>query len=176
MSGEVDEIMAYFPSLADSVIRLQESFKKDIEDLKEIYYNVMTKESQKDFALYLTKEIYTPWSGIFFNLRKQFGNSFTFKQVEEANIIKASSISQDISEEEREEIMANAITEKYNLIDQTYIPDKENVDEDEVETYSETTDIANKLFGNGTGVLEQERLARLAKQQAALKSGPIRRR
>ena len=88
MSGEVDEIMAYFPSLADSVIRLQESFKKDIEDLKEIYYNVMTKESQKDFALYLTKEIYTPWSGIFFNLRKQFGNSFTFKQVEE-NFLKA---------------------------------------------------------------------------------------
>lgn len=83
LSGETDEIEAYFPGLVKSLDLVKKNIEKDIEDLKEIYYNVITKESQKDFALYLTREVYTPWASIFFNLRKEFGNGFTFAQVEE---------------------------------------------------------------------------------------------
>jgi len=84
MQGEIDEVVAYFPHLKDQVTQLQEMFKKDIEELRTVYYGVIDRESQKDFALFLTKEIWTPWSSIFFNLRKEFGNSFTFAQVEQA--------------------------------------------------------------------------------------------
>lgn len=53
-------------------------------ELKVVHAGVIGKESQKDFVLYLTKEIFTPFTSIFFNLRKEFGNGFTFVQVEEA--------------------------------------------------------------------------------------------
>lgn len=83
LSGDADEIETYFPYLKDSIDIIKYEIQKDIDNLKEIYHNVIQKETQKDFALYLTKEVYTPFASIFFNLRKQFGNSFTFAQVEE---------------------------------------------------------------------------------------------
>lgn len=83
LSGESDEIETYFPALVPYIEAIRNEIKKDIEELRCIYSNVIGKESQKDFALYLTKEKYTPFNSIFFSLRKEFG-MFTFQQVEEA--------------------------------------------------------------------------------------------
>lgn len=84
LSGETSEIEAYFPTLKFSLELIKTTVEQDLIDLKTIYSKVILQESQKDFALVLTKEFYTPFSGIFFQLRKEFGNSFTFAQVEEA--------------------------------------------------------------------------------------------
>ncbi len=82
LNGETDEVETYFPLLKDSISIIKQNIENDLKVLKEIYENVIIKESLKDFALYLTKENFTPWSSLFFQLRKDFGNSFTFTQVE----------------------------------------------------------------------------------------------
>jgi hypothetical protein len=84
LSGEVDEVLVYFPYLKDSIDILQIAIEEDLEELRKIYKEVINIDSQKDFAIKLTKEFYTPYSDIFFRLRKEFGSQFTFSQVEEA--------------------------------------------------------------------------------------------
>jgi hypothetical protein len=84
LSGEVDEVLVYFPYLEDSIDILQIAIEEDLEELRKIYKEVINIDSQKDFAIKLTKEFYTPYSDIFFRLRKEFGSQFTFSQVEEA--------------------------------------------------------------------------------------------
>lgn len=81
LMGEVDEVLVYFPGLKDSVDILQIAIEDDLKDLANIYHQVINIEDQKEFAIKLTKELYTPYSGIFFSLRKAFGSGFTFEQV-----------------------------------------------------------------------------------------------
>lgn len=83
LAGEVDEVLVYFPYLKDSIDILQIAIEEDIKELEEIYKQVVNIENQKDFAIKLTKDMYTPYSGIFFSLRKEFGSQFTFSQVEQ---------------------------------------------------------------------------------------------
>lgn len=81
LMGEVDEVLTYFPALKDSVNILQLAIEDDLKELADIYHQVVNISEQKEFAIKLTKELYTPYSGIFFSLRKEFGNSFTFEQL-----------------------------------------------------------------------------------------------
>jgi hypothetical protein len=93
---------------------------------------------------------------------------------------------QDITEAEREQIIEETIREKYNMIDQTTIIEK---DGDEINPMvvegvkgkpvtKEVQAMSHALFSGGDDVLEQERLLRIAKQQKSLNSGAssVRRR
>lgn len=81
LMGEIDEVLVYFPGLKDSVDILQIAIEDDLNELQNVYHQVINIDEQKDFAIKLTKELYTPYSSIFFNLRKAFGKGFTFEQV-----------------------------------------------------------------------------------------------
>lgn len=84
---------------------------------------------------------------------------------------------QDISEAEREEIMAEVIRKKFNMVDQAtaVMVDDDVVGVEESPAAkpmsAEAKQMTGALFGGAGGVLEEERMLRLAKQQKALNSG-----
>jgi len=108
------------------------------------------------------------------------------KEKEPKNIISVSEIDNDkISEEERERIMEDVIRKKFNMVDQATL-DSNN--EDSFDMLEEDLPVGNlppiespnsmskALFGAPGGILEEDRLLRLAKQQQALGSGGTFRR
>lgn len=170
---------------------IDEELLKDIEDtiVNEI-------KIDNDQAKNLTKVLIAKYN---FNVLKadreeivepiKVAPSSMFKQIEEKkdDIVEVSNIPDGISEIEREKIFEDAVRKKYNLMDGIY--EKQIEEESDGEEYlieqnknikkipnSEAQVMADRLFGSGPGILEEERLMRLAKQQNALKSGPIRRR
>ena len=109
------------------------------------------------------------------------------REKEPKNIISVSELDSDkISEEERERIMEDVIRKKFNMVDQATLDS--NNDEDSFDMLEEdlpvgnlppitsTNSMSKALFGAPGGVLEEERLLRLAKQQQALGSGGTFRR
>ena len=109
------------------------------------------------------------------------------REKEPKNIISVSELDNDkISEEERERIIEDVIRKKFNMVDQATLD--ANNDEDSFDMLEEDIPVGNlppiespnsmskALFGAPGGVLEEERLLRLAKQQQALGSGGTFRR
>jgi len=101
----------------------------------------------------------------------------------DAGIVELSELmSGEISEAEREKIMAEVVKEKMNMIESAVFP--EEFQEEFQEEFpsatvarsqprsSEADAMSNALFGGGGGgILEEERMLRLAKQQRAIQSG-----
>ncbi len=94
-----------------------------------------------------------------------------------AQIINVSELDDDenISEEERSQIMESVIREKFNMVDQTVFTEENKtgvVEEVRGKPVSkETKQMTQALFGGSDNFLEEERMLRLAKQQQVLNSG-----
>jgi hypothetical protein len=90
-----------------------------------------------------------------------------------ANIVKVSElVSGDLSESEREEIMAEVVKEKMNMVESAIPQELQNTIVRPQERSPEADAMSNALFGDGGGnILEEERMLRLAKQQRAMGSG-----
>ena len=84
LCGEEEEIISYFPHVKPIADILKLSIEEDLEELRTIYGTVIVHSDQKQFAIELTQNIYTPYASLFFQLKKEFGNSFTFEQVKTA--------------------------------------------------------------------------------------------
>jgi hypothetical protein len=85
--------------------------------------------------------------------------------IKKPNIVKMPEIPEGISEKEREDILENAIREKYNMVDQI---------QSQISMDPSTIDIIesqNGLFDNEASFLEQERIMRLANQQKEIRGG-----
>ncbi|MHA2216332.1 MAG: hypothetical protein ACXACY_10360 [Candidatus Hodarchaeales archaeon] len=104
---------------------------------------------------------------------------------QQQQIIKMPDIPEGVSDTEREKIFEKAVMEKYNTIDQIHEDDLNDLDDIDIieangDASNQTTIPASTLFteGQGNTILEQERLARLAKQKQAMDGGgggPFRR-
>ena len=90
----------------------------------------------------------------------------------EANIVKMSDLPENISDTERERIMAEVVSKRYGLVEGIASGDA-GYEEDVSGLVDPSTLAASSAFTEGAAnpVLERERLMRLAKQQQALKSG-----
>jgi hypothetical protein len=82
--GEEEEIIAYFPHVKPVADLLKIAIEDDLLELQELYGKVIVYQDQKDFAIALTKDNYTPYSSLFFQLKKEFGNAFTFEQLKQS--------------------------------------------------------------------------------------------
>jgi hypothetical protein len=82
--GEEEEIIAYFPHIKPVCDLLKIAIEDDLLELQELYGKVIVYQDQKDFAIALTKDNYTPYSSLFFQLKKEFGNAFTFEQLKQS--------------------------------------------------------------------------------------------
>lgn len=90
----------------------------------------------------------------------------------DANIVKFGELADDISDNERERIMEEAVSKRYNMVDGVAAMDT-GFDPDVSGLVDPTTLQMASPFseGNVNPLLEAERLQRLARQQQALKSG-----
>lgn len=110
----------------------------------------------------------------------KIANSSTVKRAmskdpTEEEIVRLSELmSEEVSENEREEIMAEVVKEKMNMVESSVFPEElatASVSQSQPQS-TEADAMANALFGNkSSGVLEEERMLRLAKQQKAIQSG-----
>jgi Zn-finger nucleic acid-binding protein len=95
--------------------------------------------------------------------------------ISETSVMKIGDMPDTISDAEREEIMAEMVSKRYGLIDgiATDAEFEEDVSGLVNPAHLATASQTGSLFTEGASnpILEQERLARLAKQQSALKSG-----
>lgn len=75
LKGERDEVVNYFPNLKPMLDKAEEKIREEWNKLLALWKECRTIESQKDFALAITKR--TKFSGILFTLRKNKGANQT---------------------------------------------------------------------------------------------------
>jgi hypothetical protein len=73
LSNEVDEIKAIYPEVTKCLENYKERVDSAYAKVESIWNQTWQIENQKDFALSIVGK--TPFSGILFNLRKQFGKN-----------------------------------------------------------------------------------------------------
>ncbi len=101
----------------------------------------------------------------------------SFAQKIEKSMVVSADVVNGISDEEREQIMAEAVSEKYGLYNDGMIQSEDNDDFQEYESDFNVEEVPNRntglssMFDSSDGVLEKERQMRLAKQRAALSGG-----
>ena len=90
----------------------------------------------------------------------------------DVNVVKFGELSEDISDSERERIMADVVSKRYGMVEGVASMDT-GFDTDVSGLVDPTTLPMTSPFseGNANPLLEAERLQRLAKQQQALRSG-----
>lgn len=71
-NNESTEFLSYFPEFTEEYLEVKEKYEKLVNQITEIYGNVCTLESQKEFALAIK---HLPYSGILFQLRKNSGTN-----------------------------------------------------------------------------------------------------
>jgi hypothetical protein len=71
LRGERDEVVAYFPEIAETIDRVASEIEREWSELVKVWRAARTIDSQKDFALSIVKA--TPYSGLLFALRKRHG-------------------------------------------------------------------------------------------------------
>lgn len=89
-----------------------------------------------------------------------------------ANIVKLANLPEEISDNERERIMAEVVSKRYGMVEGLASNDS-GFEEDVSGLVDPSVIAASSAFTEGAAnpILEAERLQRLAKQQQALKSG-----
>lgn len=73
LKGEADEIIIYYPHLKERIEEIKIILKDEYNKLHNIWFLSQDISEQKKFAIYITKENKTPFSGIIFELRKKYG-------------------------------------------------------------------------------------------------------
>lgn len=71
--GEEDEVILYYPHLKQRISEVKDILSKEYNKLFEIWWKCQDIDEQKKFAIYITKDNRTPFSGILFELRKEHG-------------------------------------------------------------------------------------------------------
>lgn len=74
LNGETDELLTYFPEVADSYYKLKDKVDAHYDSLLNLWKQHKDLESQKDFALAVKDH---PYSSILFNVRKKLGKDQT---------------------------------------------------------------------------------------------------
>lgn len=69
LAGETDEVISYFPEAKESVEKCQKDIEKLFEELTVVWEKCKNIENQKDFALCITKDNYTPFASILFRMK-----------------------------------------------------------------------------------------------------------
>lgn len=90
MSGEVDELLTYFPEITDKVREMEREVNHAFDMLEFTMWQTQGIEDQKDFALAIQGK--TPFTSILFNLRKLKGPNLTFIDLRYAWIKSESTI------------------------------------------------------------------------------------
>jgi hypothetical protein len=70
LQGEKDEVLSYFPYLADRFAEVENILADLFTDLHCVWWTAQEIVEQKRFALYITRDNPTPFSSILFNLKK----------------------------------------------------------------------------------------------------------
>tara|TARA_Y100000310_G_scaffold110424_1_gene108822 strand:+ start:608 stop:1720 length:1113 start_codon:yes stop_codon:yes gene_type:complete len=73
LKGERSELITYFPEVADKFDEIDAQVQSELAKLIDIWHDAKGIETQKDFALAITKR--TRFSSILFTVRKQNGNA-----------------------------------------------------------------------------------------------------
>lgn len=81
LTGEVDEVLNYFPGLADVVKNVKYTLDAEWKNLENVYHTVCEIYSQKDFALTIIPQ--TRFHHLFFSCRKEKGPDFTIDDLRE---------------------------------------------------------------------------------------------
>ena len=85
LAGELDEVLTYFPEVEEKMLEVKAKIDKAYKDLHEVWWNGQDYPEQKGFAIYITKDspVKTPFTGILFNLRKEYGRVQTEDQLKD---------------------------------------------------------------------------------------------
>jgi hypothetical protein len=75
LAGEEDEVLTYFPEVADIMAEVKAKMQMAYLDLYFVWSFSQVYEDQKSFAIFVTKDtpVKTPFTGIIFSLRKEHG-------------------------------------------------------------------------------------------------------
>ena len=71
LAAERDELVVYFPEVGPYYDKLMDWTEKQFTSLVSVMESAKTLESQKDFALYITKEVPTPFASLLFRLKAE---------------------------------------------------------------------------------------------------------
>lgn len=71
MSGEIDEVVVYFPEYKNILYDTKDKIDIAHDELLQIFYEAREIEEQKKFAIYITKKHQTPFSGLLFDLKNR---------------------------------------------------------------------------------------------------------
>lgn len=82
MSGDGSELLLYFPEATEAYEKYKIQVDEAYAKLEEIFKQSQNIENQKDFALTIIGK--TPFTGILFNLRKEYGFTQTLEQFKKA--------------------------------------------------------------------------------------------
>jgi hypothetical protein len=80
LSGEIAELLTYFPETREKVNELQEIVEEQLGKLEQLWLENKNAELQKDFALGIQGK--TPFTSILFQVRKKYGKDGSWKDVE----------------------------------------------------------------------------------------------
>ena len=82
LKGEEDELFAYFPEVKPYYEKLKVKVDAAYAQLMQVFYESRELVEQKAFAIHITKKNPTPFSGLLFDLRKQYGTEVTDEQLD----------------------------------------------------------------------------------------------
>ena len=71
LAGEGEEILTYFPEIKDTWDKISSEINTAYNKLYAVWFMCKDYNDQKAFALYITKENPTPFSGILFRMKQQ---------------------------------------------------------------------------------------------------------
>lgn len=73
LAGEKDELFTYFPEVKETYYEVEAKVKAAFDQLNQVFYEAREIKEQKAFAIHITKKNPTPFAGLLFTLRKEFG-------------------------------------------------------------------------------------------------------
>lgn len=79
LMGEQDELLAYFPEVGDSLRECQQRVEEAFAPLQSLWEQTWQIPNQKDFAQAIVGK--TPFSGLLFTLRKEYGDRQTLEHL-----------------------------------------------------------------------------------------------